>query len=206
MTALFSGAPAPVLETTRLLLYELRPEDCDFVAAMLAHPEVAFYYERRFDRADAQAWLDRQLERYQRDGHGLWLVRLREGGAPVGQVGLAMQEVEGTRRPEIGWLLAREFWGQGYATEAAAVTRTAAFDRWGYPTVISLIRPENLPSRRVAERLGMTAGPEVDFHGLRHIIYHSHAVDVERNTHVRTATRPSLRFPRSRPPSRSGDP
>lgn len=162
-----------VLETRRLMLCQLRPADLDFVASMLAHPDVSHYYERTFDRADAEVWLNRQLERYQRDGHGLWLVRQRETGTPVGQVGLALQEVEGIRRPEMGWLLAREFWGLGYATEAGVATREAAFTRWRYPEVISLIRPVNQPSRRVAERLGMVHTGEVEFHGFRHIVYRS---------------------------------
>jgi len=78
---------------------------------MLAHPEVSFYYQRQFERKDAEVWLDRQRERYRRDGHGLWLVIERKNGAPVGQVGLAMEEVEGRLHPELGWMLARPFWG-----------------------------------------------------------------------------------------------
>ena len=163
----------PALETPRLLLYELVPGDLDFVAAMLADPDVSRYYERRFERADAQVWLDRQLDRYRNWGHGLWLVRERATGLPVGQVGLALQEVDGVRRPEVGWLLAREYWGRGYATEAGAGVLAAGFERWQYPEVISLIRPENIPSRRVAERLGMDPGAEVEFHGFRHIVYRS---------------------------------
>jgi [ribosomal protein S5]-alanine N-acetyltransferase len=160
-----------VLETARLQLREMGPDDIDFIAEMLANAEVTRYYERRFTRADAQAWLERQLGRYRDDGHGLWLVRERETGCAVGQVGLAMQEVEGTRRPEIGWLLHRPYWGKGYATEAGIATRDAAFTRWGYPQVISLIRPVNEPSRRVAERLGMQPGSRVPFHGFEHILY-----------------------------------
>ena len=84
---------------------------------------------------------------------------------------LAMQDVEGVRRPEIGWLLHRPFWGKGYATEAGIATRDVAFARWGYREVISLIRPMNGPSRRVAERVGMRAGDRVHFHGFEHIMY-----------------------------------
>ena len=145
--------------------------DLDFVAAMLANPEVSRYYERTFTRDDALVWLRRQQDRYARDGHGLWLAVERETGAPVGQVGLAMQEVEGQWRPEIGWLLDRPFWGRGYATEAAAATRDAAFSRWHYPEVISLVRPVNVASCRVAERIGMHAGPCVMFHGYEHVVY-----------------------------------
>lgn len=160
-----------VLETPRLELRELSPDDLDFVAEMLGHPEVSRFYERRFSREDASAWIDRQIERYGHDGHGLWLARERATGAPVGQVGLAMQEVEGARRAEIGWLLHRPFWGLGYATEAGSATRDAAFRRWGHDGVISLIRPENQPSQRVAQRVGLAPGRRVEFHGFTHIVF-----------------------------------
>ncbi len=164
--------PSPAfLQTSRLFLRELEPSDLDFVADMLAHPEVSFYYERQFARADAQVWLDRQLERYRRDGHGLWLAVERATREPIGQVGLAWQEVEGQRHPELGWLLARSFWGRGYATEAGLAVRSIAASRWGYPEVISLIRPVNGPSRRVAERVGLVVTKEVEFHGFPHLMY-----------------------------------
>jgi RimJ/RimL family protein N-acetyltransferase len=164
-----------VLETPRLRLREMQPDDLDFVAAMLADPEVMRYYPQLYSRADAQAWLDRQRRRYAEDGHGLWLVLDKSTGEPVGQVGLAMQEVEGTRRPEVGWLLHRPFWGKGYATESGMAVRDAAFQRWRYPALISLIRPVNEPSRRVAERVGFTPGPRVQFHGFEHVMYEAAA-------------------------------
>jgi ribosomal-protein-alanine N-acetyltransferase len=160
-----------ILETARLLLRELVSADLDFVATMLADPDVTRYYERRFTRDEANGWLARQLRRYVDDGHGLWLVVERETDIAVGQVGLAIQDVEGVRRPEIGWLLHRPFWGKGYATEAGIATRDAAFRRWKYEEVVSLIRPVNVPSRRVAERVGLRPGPHVQFHGFEHIMY-----------------------------------
>jgi RimJ/RimL family protein N-acetyltransferase len=160
-----------VAETARLRLRQLEPGDLDFVADMLGHPEVSRYYETHFDREASAAWLERQRARYRSDGHGLWLVVEQTTGAPVGQVGLLMQEVEGERRPEIGWLLHRPYWGRGYATEAALATRDVAAARFGYAHVISLIRPENLPSQAVARRVGMAPGREVPFHGYRHVVW-----------------------------------
>jgi RimJ/RimL family protein N-acetyltransferase len=160
-----------IIDTERLSLRELEPGDLAFVADMLANPEVSFYYERTFTRRDSEVWLERQLARYQRDGHGLWLASERRTNTPVGQVGLALQDVEGAKLPELGWLLARPFWGLGYATEAGRAARRLAGTRWRYPSVISLIRPENTPSRRVADRVGLVAGREVDFHDFRHIVY-----------------------------------
>jgi RimJ/RimL family protein N-acetyltransferase len=160
-----------ILETTRLILREMVPNDIDFIATMMAHPEVNHFYERRFTREESEIWLERQIERYRRDGTGLWLVIDRQTNNPVGQVGLAMQEVEGERLPEIGWLLDRPHWGRGYATEAGAAVRDAALNEWGHALLISLIRPVNLASQRVATRLGMTDRRRVHFHGFEHCVF-----------------------------------
>lgn len=167
-----------ILETPRLRFRELGMDDLDFVAMMLGDPEVSFYYERSFTRQDAEAWLQRQLDRYRLDGHGLWLVVDRASGMSVGQVGLAIQEVEDVREPELAWLLHRPYWGCGYATEAGAAARDAAFERWHYPRVISLIRPVNLASQRVAERIGLRPGRLVQFHGFAHIVFELSAMEL----------------------------
>jgi len=160
-----------ILGTARLVLREMVPQDIDFIATMMAHPEVNHFYERRFTREESEIWLDRQIERYRRDGTGLWLVVDRQSQKPVGQVGLAMQEVEGERLPEIGWLLHRPYWGQGFATEAGAAVRDTAFTEWGHLRLISLIRPVNHASQRVAMRLGMTDRRRVHFHGFEHCVF-----------------------------------
>lgn len=160
-----------ILETARLSLREMTPQDIDFIARMMAHPEVNRFYERRFTREESEIWLDRQIERYRRDGIGLWLVVDRATRQPLGQVGLAMQDVDGERLPEIGWLLDRSHWGHGYATEAGAAIRDAAFNEWGHRLLISLIRPVNHASQRVAERLGMTDRRRVQFHGFEHCVF-----------------------------------
>ena len=160
-----------ILETPRLILREMVPQDIDFIATMMAHPEVNHFYERRFTREESEIWLERQIERYRRDGTGLWLVLDRQTKESVGQVGLAMQEVEGERLPEIGWLLHRPYWGHGYATEAGAAVRDTAFAEWSHPLLISLIRPVNDASKRVAIRLGMTDRRRVHFHGFEHCVF-----------------------------------
>ena len=160
-----------VLATERLTLREMALDDLEFVAAMLDHPEVMRFYPKRYTRDEARAWIERQVQRYAEHGHGLWLVAERGSETPVGQVGLMMQEVEGTWEHEIGYLVHRPFWRRGYASEAAREVRNHAFAVLGRPKVISLIRPENIPSQGVARSLGMAAQREVDFKGFRHIVF-----------------------------------
>ena len=160
-----------VLATERLTLREMALDDLDFVAAMLDHPEVMRFYPKRYTRDEARAWIERQVQRYADHGHGLWLVAERDSQNPVGQVGLMMQEVEGTWEPEIGYLVHRPFWRRGYASEAARGVREYAFGVLKRPKVISLIRPENIPSQGVARTLGMAPQREVDFKGFRHIVF-----------------------------------
>lgn len=143
---------------------------------MLGDAAVMRYYPKALTMDEAREWLHRQLARYDRDGHGLWLVEDRATGEPRGQVGLAVQRVEDAREPEIGWLVHHPFWRQGLASEAAAAVRDLAFS-WGYDHVISLIRPENSPSQGVARRIGMRVDREVIFHGYRHLVFLTRRAD-----------------------------
>jgi RimJ/RimL family protein N-acetyltransferase len=161
----------PVLTTPRLALREMVPGDLDFVAAMLADPQVMRFYPKRYSREEAEGWLRGQLARYARDGHGLWLTLNRQTSEPVGQVGLLLQQVDGTDEPEVGYLIHRPYWRRGYAAEAAAATRDHAFHALGQRRVISLIRPDNLPSQGVARKIGMSLEKTTIFRERPSLVY-----------------------------------
>jgi len=160
-----------LLITGRVVLRELELADLEFVASMLADPVVMRYYPKCLTRAEAQGWIERQQERYRRDGHGLWLVSLQATGQPIGQIGLLLQALPAGPDWEVGYLLDRRFWHQGYATEAGLVVRDYAFRMLRPSRVISLIRPENTPSQRVALRLGMQAVEDVQLAGVAHSVF-----------------------------------
>lgn len=166
-----------ILETPRLVLREFMAEDADALARVISDAETMRYYPATFDRAGVEAWIERNRTRYVNDGMGLWAMVLKATGEAIGDCGVTRQEVEGEFLAEIGYHLRRDYWGQGLATEAAQACKHWAFANLKDERVISLIRPENMPSRRVAERNGMTIWKEIDWRGLRHYVYSISRVD-----------------------------
>lgn len=170
-TATHSATVELVLNTARLRLRRFRREDADAVFAIIGDDVAMQYYPRTFDRDDAKQWVERNLRRYTEHGHGLFAVMLKERDSVIGDCGVIHQIVEGEPQLEIGYHFRRDHWGHGYATEAARACMDLTFDTLGASKVISLIRPENVPSRRVAERNGMKLEREVMHYNLLHLVY-----------------------------------
>ena len=145
-----------ILETDRLLLRQLEETDFNAWAAVLGDPEVMYAYEPGFSGDEVRLWLDRQQERYEKYGFGLWAAVERASGELIGDCGITMQDWNGREVPEIGYHLRRDRWHQGFAAEAAAACREYAFRSLGMAEVFSIIRDSNLPSQRVALRCGMS--------------------------------------------------
>jgi len=160
-----------ILQTTRLLLREFTPQDADALGLVLSDPQTMRYYPAPYDRAGVEQWIERNRQRYQDDGVGLWAMELKKTQELISDCGIIRQQIEGEHLYEIGYHLRRDHWHQGLATEAAIACRDWAFAHLKTERLISLIRPENLPSRRVAERNGMTIWKEVGWRGLLHYVY-----------------------------------
>jgi RimJ/RimL family protein N-acetyltransferase len=160
-----------VIETPRLILREFLPRDADALARVISDPETMRFYPAPFDRAGVEDWIGRNIRRYEKDGHGLWAMDLKPTGEMIGDCGITVQEVDGERLPEIGYHVRRDIWGQGFATEAARACRDYGFERLKAEFLVSLIRPENLASRRVAERNGMKVWKQTTRVGLVHDVY-----------------------------------
>lgn len=146
---------APIeLQTERLTLRMLRESDLDDYAEMCGDAEVMRYLGdgKPMDRGMAWRNLAMMLGHWSLRGYGQWAAAERSSGVLVGRIGF--WHPDGWPDFEIGWTLRRSFWGQGYATEGAREVLKLAFTQMERPYIISLIRPENLASIRVAERLG----------------------------------------------------
>lgn len=160
-----------ILETARLRLREFTMNDADVMETVLGDPVAMQYYPAAFDRRGVEAWIEKNMARYQRDGHSLWAMLLKDTGELIGDCGCAVQEVEGRNEIEVGYHVRRDLWGNGYATEAARACMEYAFAKIGAERVISMIRPENVQSRRVAEKNGLVCEKIVFWHGYDHCIY-----------------------------------
>jgi RimJ/RimL family protein N-acetyltransferase len=143
----------PILETERLRLRPFSRTDFDDYAAMCADPEVMCGLAGApLSRAQSWRHLACIVGHWQLLGYGIWAVEEKETGAFVGRIGFA--NPEGWPGFELAWMLARRFWGRGYATEGSRATLAHAFTVLDQDHVISLIQPANHASIRVAERLG----------------------------------------------------
>ncbi len=170
------------LETARLILRRWRDDDVAPFAAMNADPRVREFFPGTLTAEESATSAQFIRQHFLRHGFGLWAVEVA-GGAPfVGFIGLSVPSFTAPFTPcvEIGWRLAFDAWGRGYATEGAHAAAAFAFEELRLPEIVAMTTPANVRSRRVMERLGMQHDPADDFdhpaladgHALRrHVLY-----------------------------------
>jgi [ribosomal protein S5]-alanine N-acetyltransferase len=144
-----------IIETKRLCLRELTPDDIDALHEVLSDPIAMKHYPKPFDREMTRKWIEWNLSNYARHAFGLWAVICKADGRLLGDCGLTIQQVDETPELEIGYHILRSRWGEGLATESAIACRDYAFDELGRSRIISWMTPDNAASRRVAEKVGM---------------------------------------------------
>ena len=159
------------LGTERLRLRAFRHEDLDAYAAICADPEVMRYLGTgvTLNRNDTWRAMAGILGHWKLLGYGMFAMEIRETGELIGRTGYL--NPPGWPGFELGWVLGRPWWGKGYAVEAAIKCRDYAFDTMGRDRLISLIRPDNHRSIKVAEKIGETLAGEVELLGSKALIY-----------------------------------
>jgi ribosomal-protein-alanine N-acetyltransferase len=163
------------LETERLLLRPPAPEDAEPLAPMYADPEVMRYLGdgQTLTPEQTERSVQRMIEAWKADGYGLFTTVRKEDDAVIGRVGLIVWNPEtwqtvranarGPKELEVGYTIGREYWGKGYATEAAAASRDFALEELGARRLIALIIHGNDASENVARKLGMEYERDVRF-------------------------------------------
>ena len=170
--------------TARLVLRGFTDADREPFAALNADPRVMAHYPATLTRAESDAQIERILGTWREYGYGLWALQRRVDGAFLGYAGLAPvpADVPAGADVEVGWRLAFEHWGRGYASEAARASLGHAFDVLGVARVASFTAETNERSRRVMQRLGMRPAGRFEHPRLpaghplrRHVLFHADA-------------------------------
>lgn len=171
-----------IIATQRLRLRAWRDEDLEPFAALNADPRVMEHFPKTLNRAESDARAARIRDHFAQHGFGYWAVEAVREANFIGFVGLEVPRFQAHFTPcvEIGWRLAYEHWGKGYATEAARAALEFGFFKLGLNEIVSSTVPANRRSWSVMERLGMKRSPSDDFdhpalpegHPLRkHVLY-----------------------------------
>ncbi len=154
-----------MITTPRLRLRPWKPEDLDPFARMCADPRVMEYFESTQTRADVEASLQRMADSVRKNGFSFWAAELIATREFIGFIGLHVPTYPLPFSPctEIGWRLAYEHWGKGYAQEGARASLDYGFRELGLPEIVALTAVGNQRSRHVMERIGMKYDPSADF-------------------------------------------
>ena len=170
------------IKTERLLLRRWQDSDRRPFQQMNADPRVMEFFPEVLTSEASDALFDRAREHFNRHGFGPFAVELLETGSFIGFIGLSIPAFDAHFTPavEIGWRLGLEYWCKGLATEGAGAAVNYGIEKLGLESIVSFTVPDNLRSRRVMEKLGMTHDPRDDFdhpvlpagHPLRrHVLY-----------------------------------
>jgi RimJ/RimL family protein N-acetyltransferase len=144
-----------MLETDRLQLRQMTLHDIDSLYLIFSDPVAMQFYPSVKDKIETKKWIEKNLARYKKDGFGLWAVVRKDNGECIGDCGITMQCIYGEEKPEIGYHIRRDYWGKGYATEAARACKDYAFNVLHIDEVYSYMKTGNLASRKVVEKIGM---------------------------------------------------
>lgn len=148
--------PFPTLTTLRLRLRQLRADDLQDLYAYASDSEIDQYtpWTRYQSLAEAQADLTEYVGEYERDGFGVWGIEHQADSRLIGITNLSMPHRH-HRRSELGYTIARTYWGQGYATEAVQAVVSFGFEQMQLNRIEALVLPNNVASARVLEKVGM---------------------------------------------------
>jgi ribosomal-protein-alanine N-acetyltransferase len=156
-----------VLETERLILRPLTLDDIGILAAIYADPDVMRYFDGTRTQDDTRQRVERIMAQYARTGVDFLATVYKENGQFIGRCGLLWQVLDGVQEVEVAYMIAKQYWGQGLATEAARALKEHGFRDHGFQRLVSIIHPDNAASIRVAEKNGMQNERDVEFDGHR---------------------------------------
>lgn len=164
-------------QTARLILREMELDDRAGILAIFADDYARRFYPEMTDEAAAVDWIDRNRERYRRDGFGLWAMVDRASGKLIGDCGPTWQDAGGSRVLEIGYHVAPDWRGHSLALEAARAAMTFGFRTTDEPEIGSIVAPDNVASASVARRLHSDVRSYINSRGLDRFLFFTRRED-----------------------------
>ena len=143
------------IETKRLLIREFSLADFDDLFEILSDPETMMHYPEPYDEAMTRNWIDKNIQRYEEYGFGIWAVILKETGKLIGDCGVTIQNIDGELLPEIGYHIHKNYWQNGFGSEAARAVRDWSFENTQHDCLYSYMKYTNVASYSTALAMGM---------------------------------------------------
>jgi 3-dehydroquinate dehydratase / shikimate dehydrogenase len=183
-----------LIKTTRLILRPWCEEDLEPFAKLNADPRVMEYFPASLSKAESDQLAQRIKNKMDEKGCGMWAVSVPGIAEFIGFIGLNSEDQVSFPAPftpavEVGWRIAFEYWGKGYATEGAKAALAYGFETLNLGEIVSFTAVQNMRSRRIMEKIGMHHDPKDDFdhpklpkeHKLnRHVLYRLKSIDWEK--------------------------
>ncbi|MFT4553507.1 MAG: RimJ/RimL family protein N-acetyltransferase [Chlamydiales bacterium] len=152
-----------IAKSKRLILSPLTMDDLDSMLEIFSDP-IAMSFSRVKNREEVKVRIQWNLDSYRDNSFGLWACKLKDSGQFIGCCGILLHpDIGGQEEKEISYHFIRNFWGFGYASEAARACRDYGFETLRVPRLISIIDPLHTASQKVAERMGMKLEKEVQW-------------------------------------------
>lgn len=155
-----------IAETQRLILREFTPDDAEEIYRIYSDAETMRFQHvpENYSLEIERYFLGKHIEKYYRTfGFGLWAVMLKDNNRLIGRCGLLRQPIEDGEETEVSYLIEREFWKRGYASEAASAVLKLGFEKYNFQRLVAVIDPLNTASVRVAEKIGMRFERKIEF-------------------------------------------
>lgn len=149
-----------ILETSRLYLRKIQKNDDILISEILQDIDVMYAWEHAFSNDEVADWINENRMRYEKDGYGYWAVIHKMSERLIGVCGLLKEQADYENYAGLGYIFNKDYWGRGYALESASACVDYAFHTLKVKELTAQIRPNNLPSRKVAEKLGMEVKKE----------------------------------------------
>ena len=144
-----------ILKTNRLILRKLTFDDVDRIYQILSDPITMQFWPKPFDYEGAERWVKRSIDAYRDLGFGRYAVILKSSGELIGDCGYMRTKVNGVEENDLGYILDKKFWNQGFATEAAKACLQYGLEVLKMKRIVASMETKNLASKAVAENIGL---------------------------------------------------